>query len=68
MKQKFEILANNKLSQFWENQKKGLGMVFSRIRFHNKISISDNFDQNLVVAWHNWHFLYNMNDPAAQSK
>ena len=51
MKRKFVILANNKLSHFWENWKKGLDTLFSRIRFHNKISISDNFNQDLVVAW-----------------
>ena len=58
MKQNFVILANKKLLQFWENRKKGFGTVFSRVSFHNKISISDNFDQDLVVAWHNWHCLY----------
>ena len=57
MKPKFVILDNNKLSQFWKNRKKGLGMVFSRVSFHKKISISDNFEQDLVVAWHNWHCL-----------
>ena len=49
MKQ-FVILANDKFLQFWENRKKGFGTVFSRVSFHNKISISDNFDQDLVVA------------------
>ena len=58
MKGKILSLANNKLSQFWENQKKGLGTVFSRVIFDNKISIIDNFDQDLVVAWHNWHCPY----------
>ena len=57
MKRNFAILANNKLLQFWENRKKGLSMVFSRVTFHNKISIPDNFEQDLVVACHNWHCL-----------
>ena len=58
MKRNFVILANNKLLQIWENRKKGLITVFGRVSFHNKISISDKFDQDLVVDTHNWHCLY----------
>ena len=57
MKQNLLILANNKLLKFCENKKGGLGTVFSRVIFHNIISILDKFDQDLAVAWHNWHWL-----------
>ena len=49
------FLANDKLSQFLENRKKGLCTVFSRVSFHNKILISDNFDQDLVEARVTWY-------------